>query len=110
MRAKLEGARLSALKLSQLSWFDRRWVLNQLSEPERTCVKNALSELKKLNIANKAELLSQLLELESHSDNNHQSEFVQRLSGRCAAPENGMTTASQMLLARCVQASAENLV
>lgn len=97
------GARLAALQLSQLSWLDRRWVLNRLAPEQRTHVKAALKELSKLNIGNKAELLRQLLHSENELKPANDSPLIQQATMLLNDKSASITVASRALLSNCLQ-------
>lgn len=106
MRFNGGGARLAALQLSQLSWLDRRWVLNRLAPEQRTHVKAALTELSKLNIANKAELLQQLLHSEDELKPGNDSPLIQQAKMLLDDKTASITVASRALLSNCLQGTA----
>jgi|TARA_Y100001937_G_scaffold19615_2_gene27052 hypothetical protein len=103
------GVRLSALKLAQLSWLDRRWILRRLPVAQREQVSAALSELRLLNIGNQAELLQQLLSIKEVGHPVQESELRLQLSALMGSELNLMTSASKALLARCLQVQLETV-
>ena len=110
MRFDAGGARLAALKLAQMSWFDRRWILLQLPKQQREQVKTALTELNNLNISNKAELLQQLLSHQSTDKQEISSAFRQSLLAFSAAEQSTITDASKALLATCLDKVPESAI
>lgn len=106
MRFSGKGVRLAALQLSVLPWLDRRWILKQLPQAQRLEVKAALAELKKLNIANRQELLDQLTVAEDQQQSCANTVFMQQLALVVSNQPDNVTPASQSLLKQCLLKAA----
>ncbi|MGI0118586.1 hypothetical protein [Zooshikella sp. RANM57] len=64
MSTELPSEKIVALKLSQLSWLDRYWILRRLNKKQRTQIKSTLkvikkSQFSKLSFNETNELISQ---------------------------------------------------
>ncbi len=110
MHSNAKGVRLAALKLAQMSWSDRRWILSKLPLVQQQAVNTALTELRALNISNKTELLQQLIGSHPLQETEDKSAFRRDLRLFLLEDQNTITAASKNLLARCMDEVSESAV
>ena len=102
MSKTARAVKLTALRLSTLTWLDRYFILRKLDSETSKRVKLAVKEINQLGIANKSELLEQLLndEVEAKGENqgNELSSLPSELQNLLLNKQENLTVATHELL------------
>ncbi|TMO66629.1 hypothetical protein [Pseudoalteromonas aurantia] len=78
MQVSHDPAKLAALKLATLNWWDRQWIISKLPKEQKAVVKSAFFQLKKLNIKNEKAILLQLSEQVSQAGSQSNDDLLGR--------------------------------
>lgn len=82
MASQSKAIKMVALRLINLHWLDRRWVLSQLDAATAAQIRQQLHELKTMGVSNGADLYQQLSEDACPSDSEQSfSHYLQQKKG-----------------------------